>query len=64
MPGDSRFVSPAQLPVEYREDALCPGWLQFLNEVLPKTSEDDRQAKRVIALRGSTTICWSWVSCR
>ena len=38
-PHDPAFLSPVQLPVEYKPDATCPAWDQFVSETFPKDAQ-------------------------
>jgi len=43
MEHNSNWVSESVLPFDYDSNATCPGWLRYLDEVLPRTGEDDNR---------------------
>ncbi|MCE9548358.1 MAG: DUF5906 domain-containing protein [Planctomycetia bacterium] len=42
-PTTPNYFTACSIPVDYDPGAQCPRWLAFLNQALPRTSEDDRR---------------------
>jgi P4 family phage/plasmid primase-like protien len=53
---DERFFNTVMLPFDYEPEADAPRWVQFLNQVLPVTSDGDRRQQVLQEVFGYTLL--------
>ncbi|MGB0768283.1 MAG: phage/plasmid primase, P4 family, partial [Phycisphaeraceae bacterium] len=53
---DIRFINTNVLPYDFDEEAECPGWLIFLDEILPRESCGDRRQELLQEFMGYTLL--------
>ena len=55
-PHDPRIFAVSELPYAFDAQATCPRWRKFLDEVLPKTADDDRRQRVLQEFFGYTLL--------